>query len=83
MNCNCITDVNAQLTEHYTASLATTATAKLQQVAYVMGPKMDDMLFIDVKITSEAKGYKKGKNVHMFVSFCPFCGKDQREKDTA
>lgn len=81
MNCQCITRIEKNLSEHYTTQIGTgvRATATLE-VAYGMSDSgIDEMFFINAKVTADAKGFQKGKKQKMFVTYCPFCGTKQRE----
>lgn len=40
---------------------------------------VDESLFINAKITADAKGYTKGRKQKIVVTYCPFCGTKQRD----
>jgi len=75
MNCTCMTDLEKKLAEKYSADLGKPAEAKCEGVAIVFGKKVTAEHKTPFRIKSDVPGYRKGKEVSFFASFCPFCEK--------
>jgi len=82
MNCNCISEMEAKIREHFQPQVkATIQRVECGNTAFVLsGNSMDLSLYIPFRIRADAPGYrtKSGKEIPMHVSFCPFCGNRAR-----
>lgn len=77
MNCTCVRDNEKRIAEHYTKQLGVAATAEVRNVAFVLGEKPGEAPYLPYAIKADKPGYRgaRGKEVSMFFTYCPFCGK--------
>jgi hypothetical protein len=82
MKCDCINRIEENLTAMTEQQIGSgqEITSRLEVMWGMSDEGIDEMLFINAKIEANAKGYTKGKKQKIVVSFCPFCGVDQRAK---
>lgn len=81
MNCNCVRDNESRIAEHYTAALGTPATAEAKNVGFLLGAGVSEAAYLPYAVKADKPGFRgaKGKEISMFFSFCPFCGKSTKE----
>lgn len=86
--CNCRTDIEKRLTDHYASKLSCSrdVDAKLMGYALRLGKHIGLHPYMPVEIrhtvTVKATGADKRKtvNINMYFSHCPFCG-EKLQKD--
>lgn len=83
MTCTCVRDNESRLAKHYSKQLGVPAKAEARNVAIVFGEGLSERAFLPYAIKADKPGFKKGKEIHMFFSFCPFCGQATEEKAAA
>ncbi|MDE1139916.1 MAG: hypothetical protein PW999_09735 [Paraburkholderia tropica] len=85
MNCNCVRDNESRIADHYTELLGAPATAEAKNVAFMLGSKVSEAAYLPYAVKADKPGYRgaKGKEVSMFFSFCPFCGKSTKDEPSA
>jgi len=81
MTCNCVRDNESRLGDHYSEQLGVHATAEAKNMAIVFGAAVSEKPYMPYAIRADKPGFKsaKGKEIHMFFSFCPFCGVSLKE----
>ncbi|MCG9100483.1 hypothetical protein [Laribacter hongkongensis] len=76
MQCNCLTDIEKKLTEKMAADLGVAVEVRSKNETFVLNEnRMDVRHYSTFKITAQAKGYVRGKDIPVISSYCPFCGK--------
>jgi hypothetical protein len=83
MNCNCVRDNESRIADHYTELLGTPATAEAKNIAFMLGAKVSEAAFLPYAVKADKPGFRgaKGKEISMFFSFCPFCGKSTKDAE--
>lgn len=75
MNCDCISATEKRIEEKFSAEVGADIKATCTDVGmFVRGNALDACLYTRFKLTGNAKGYQRGKEIKMIASFCPFCG---------
>ncbi|MNK99249.1 hypothetical protein D3C87_1196370 [compost metagenome] len=84
MNCNCITEIEGKVREHMQPQIkAPIDSVEVGNKAIVVeGGRGRMALYVPVFVKANAPRYRsqRGGEVHMHVSFCPFCGKAVKEQ---
>nr|WP_124262475.1 hypothetical protein [Paraburkholderia bannensis] len=82
MNCNCVRDNESRIADHYAELLGAPATAEAKNVAFLLGSGVSEAAYLPYAVKADKPGYRgaKGKEVSMFFSFCPFCGKSTKDE---
>jgi len=81
MQCNCLEDVIKNVTKHMSVPDKAGAGAKVECAAVAIGLTNDlDMqqrIYIPFRVTGTNLGFRsqKGKEVPVYCTYCPFCGK--------
>lgn len=83
MNCNCVKETEAAIADLMKEKLGTSVEVKCADIAFVFGGTSSMSMAFKTRFTAtaEAKGYKRGKEVSMIASFCPFCGTSTKPKE--
>lgn len=83
MNCNCVKETEVAIADLMKEKLATSVEVKSADIAFVFGGASGMSMAFKTRftVTAEAKGYKRGKEVSMIASFCPFCGTSTKSKE--
>lgn len=79
MNCNCISELEKKVADKYAADLGKPVEVKCTGAAIVFGKTVSMAHKTPFIVKADAPGYRKGKDVSFFASFCPFCGKSTKE----
>lgn len=79
MNCDCFNELEKKLAEKFTADLGKPAEVKCGGVAFTYAKTIELAHTTPFKVTADVPGYRKGKTVPFFASFCPFCGKATKQ----
>ncbi len=75
MKCNCISDLNKKMAEHYREKLGVAVDVECQNTAFILVENgMETRLTTGFKLTAQAKGFVKGKVIPVTGNYCPFCG---------
>lgn len=75
MNCDCISRTEGSVAEKFAADLGVAVKAECMGTGFlVRGNSLDVCINTTFKVTGNAKGYTRGKEIKMIASFCPFCG---------
>ncbi|EON11948.1 hypothetical protein [Pandoraea sp. SD6-2] len=76
MNCNCVKETEAAITDMMTSKLGAPVEVKSADIAFLFGGASGMSMALNTRftVTADAKGYKRGKQISMIASFCPFCG---------
>ncbi|MTD32437.1 hypothetical protein [Paludibacterium denitrificans] len=81
MQCTCLRDIEKKLTEKFTSDLSVPAEVSCQNEAFIHeGNCMEIAHTTNFKITANAKGFMKGKNMPVTANYCPFCGKPTKKE---
>lgn len=84
MNCNCVRENEKLIAQHYAQQLGVPATAKVKHIAWGIGGDdgVTEAAYLPYLIKADKPGYRgaKGKEVSVFFSFCPFCGKSTQSE---
>ncbi|ODP35129.1 hypothetical protein [Pandoraea sp. ISTKB] len=82
MNCDCISTTEKRIEEKFSAELGADIKATCTAAALaVRGNALETCLYTRFKLTGNAKGYTRGKEITMIASFCPFCGEPTKPKE--
>lgn len=79
MNCNCIGETEKMVAEKIAEKIGAPVEAKCEAIGFSIGSGIGLVHLTNFKVTSEAKGWKRGKSIPVQASFCPFCGKSAKE----
>lgn len=76
MKCNCISEIETKMADHFRAKAGETTTAKLKNIAWSLGLDVSTDINIPFYIKGTEKGFTsaKGKEVIFVATYCPFCG---------
>ncbi|WP_227459680.1 hypothetical protein [Cupriavidus pauculus] len=77
LRCTCLEDVEEKLRDHYQTQLGTDVEVRTADTVFILGNGGGTALRQTFCIKADKPGYRsrKGKEVSMMASFCPFCGK--------
>lgn len=79
MQCDCLEQVTKNVTERMQQDdrAGVGAKAECGAVAITFGKTLESRLYIPFNVTGPNVGYrsKKGKELPVFCTYCPFCGK--------
>lgn len=79
MNCDCISKTEKAIAEKFSAEVGADIKATCMGVGFlVRDNSLDVCINTSFKLTGNAKGYTRGKEIKMIASFCPFCGKSTK-----
>ncbi|WP_331693535.1 hypothetical protein [Pandoraea sputorum] len=82
MNCDCISKTEKQVGEMFSNELRVEIKATCSGAGFFMrGNALDTCLYTPFSLTGDIKGYKRGREVKMVASFCPFCGESTKPKE--
>lgn len=81
MNCDCLTDVKAKLTEHVTGMgvINPSLSAEFLGINLNTGEGTISMTYT-VRGDNRPYNTQKGKPINMIASHCPFCGKSVKKE---
>lgn len=74
MNCSCINDIEKRLGLQFAEQFGKPANVECQSTGFTLGQSIDVIHKTNFKITADVPGYKRGNNLAVIASFCPFCG---------
>jgi len=79
VNCDCLQQVLKNVTERMECADRAGPGAKVEcgASAITFGEKLESRLYIPFNVAGPNVGYRssKGKEIPVFCTFCPFCGK--------
>ncbi|WP_353191374.1 hypothetical protein [Pandoraea pnomenusa] len=82
MNCDCISVTEKRIAEKFSAELGADIKATCMGTGFLV---RDNELAVCIntrfKLTGNAKGYQRGKEINMIASYCPFCGKSTKPSE--
>ncbi|WP_322880315.1 hypothetical protein [Pandoraea sputorum] len=75
MNCDCIRTTEKAIAEKFSAEVGADIKATCMGTGFLLSASgLDACIKTTFKLTGNAKGYQRGKEINMIASFCPFCG---------
>ncbi|WP_340529490.1 hypothetical protein [Cupriavidus necator] len=82
LSCECISNIEKLVAETISEKIGAPAEARCEAVGFSLGGEVGLLHLTNFKVTSEKKGWAKGKSIPVQASYCPFCGvaSDQRAK---
>lgn len=76
MQCNCLTEAENKLKEKLTVELGVAVEVRSTNETFVLAKNsFEARHFTNFKITANAKGYTRGKDMPLISNYCPICGK--------
>jgi hypothetical protein len=81
MNCNCISDLEKRLADHFRPKAGPNVTATCTATGFVLSENRMTLAHnTEFCIKGSGKGFTsaKGKLVPVVASYCPFCARDTR-----
>ena len=81
MNCNCLSEAEELLKEHFKSAAGDDVKAKIKGRAIGINPEtlaLTSEFNLPVVINGSKKGFIRGKETTIRCSYCPFCGKSIR-----
>jgi hypothetical protein len=81
MNCNCLNEIEAKLTEHVAKQGVVNPRVSPEFLGINFGDGGSTIINLVYTVRGDNKPYntQKGKPLNMVASFCPFCGKSAKK----
>lgn len=72
--CECISNIEKMVAAKMSEQIGAPAEAKCEAVGFSFGGEVGLLHLTNFKVTSEKRGWSKGKSIPVQASYCPFCG---------
>lgn len=86
LQCECISSIEKTVAAKISEQIGAPAKAECEAVGFSMGKEIGLLHLTNFRVTSEKRGWTRGKSIPVQASYCPFCGQaavTPREKGDA